>query len=53
MKPASDEQHPREAPRLLWPACGALCDIFWWGARRDAESVDPPAVPADSAGKES
>jgi hypothetical protein len=26
-----------EPPKIYLPACGALCDIFWW-ARRTSES---------------
>ncbi len=22
-----------EPPKLYFPACGALCDIFWWARR--------------------
>ena len=34
-----------EPPKIYIPACGALCDIFWW-ARRDppAEQPLPPTV---------
>ena len=48
----SDQQHPSDAPRFLWPACGALCDIFWW-APRESESVASPAPAAISPRKES
>ncbi len=27
-----------EPPKVYLPACGALCDIFWWARR----TPDPP-----------
>jgi hypothetical protein len=24
---------PAEPPKLFLPACGALCDVFWWARR--------------------
>jgi hypothetical protein len=24
---------PAEPPKLFLPACGALCDLFWWARR--------------------
>jgi len=47
-----DEQPPSDAPRFIWPACGAACDIFWW-AQRKLESVNSTAAAAASASKES
>jgi hypothetical protein len=47
-----DEQPTSDVPRFIWPACGAVCDIFWW-AQRKAESVHSPAAAAESATKES
>jgi hypothetical protein len=32
-----------EPPKIYLPACGALCDIFWW-ARRDPPA-EAPALP--------
>jgi hypothetical protein len=29
-----------EPPKIYIPACGVLCDVFWWARR------DPPAEPA-------
>jgi len=35
MEPPEKREHPRpgvaaEPPRVIWPSCGAFCDIFWW-----------------------
>jgi hypothetical protein len=38
-----------EPPRIYIPACGALCDIFWW-ARPDPAAEREP-VPISSSGK--
>jgi hypothetical protein len=35
--PASTHVEP---PHIFLPACGVLCDIFWW-ARRDPPAEDP------------
>jgi hypothetical protein len=34
-----------EPPKIFIPACGVLCDVFWW-ARRDPPSEEqlPPPV---------
>jgi hypothetical protein len=29
-----------QPPKIYIPACGALCDIFWW-ARRDTSPASP------------
>jgi len=34
-----------EPPKVYFPACGALCDVFWW-ARRDAPAAEPAPLPA-------
>jgi len=34
--PADASVERAEPPRVYLPACGALCDIFWW-ARRTPE----------------
>ena len=31
-------------PKIYIPACGVLCDVFWW-ARRDPPAEQPEAVP--------
>ncbi len=33
-----------EPPKIYLPACGVLCDVFWW-ARRNPP-VEEPALPA-------
>jgi len=33
-----------DPPKIYLPACGALCDIFWW-ARRDPSAKDPAPLP--------
>jgi len=33
-----------EPPKIYIPACGVLCDVFWW-ARRDPPAEPPAAVP--------
>jgi hypothetical protein len=33
-----------EPPKIYVPACGVLCDIFWW-ARRDPSSEEPAPLP--------
>ena len=43
----TDGEH-REPPAVYFPACGALCDIFWW-ARRDDSKVESPADLAEPA----
>jgi hypothetical protein len=41
--PASTHVEP---PQIFLPACGVLCDIFWWARR------DPPAeAPAPNRAK--
>jgi hypothetical protein len=30
-------------PKIYIPACGVLCDVFWW-ARRDSPA-EPPVLP--------
>ena len=32
-----------EPPKIYIPACGVLCDVFWW-ARRDSPAEPPAAV---------
>ncbi|HLX38200.1 MAG TPA: hypothetical protein VKR29_10375 [Candidatus Binataceae bacterium] len=27
------EEHPPQPPTVYIPACGALCDVFWWARR--------------------
>jgi hypothetical protein len=33
-----------EPPKIYVPACGVLCDVFWW-ARRDPSPAEPPPLP--------
>jgi hypothetical protein len=34
-----------EPPKIYIPACGALCDIFWWARRNPSgEKQVPPPV---------
>jgi hypothetical protein len=41
--PSNDEpDQPAQPPEVIWPACGAFCDIFWW-ARRKAETTQAPS----------
>ena len=40
-----------EPPAVYFPACGVLCDIFWWARRNDAKAeapADPPEPARDS-----
>jgi hypothetical protein len=34
-----------EPPKIYIPACGVLCDVFWW-ARRDPLAEPPAPIPA-------
>jgi hypothetical protein len=34
-----------EPPKIYIPACGVLCDVFWW-ARRDPPTEQPASIPA-------
>ena len=34
-----------EPPKIYIPACGVLCDVFWW-ARREPAAEQPAPVPA-------
>jgi hypothetical protein len=36
---------PAEPPKIYIPACGVLCDVFWW-ARRDPSAEAPAPIPA-------
>jgi hypothetical protein len=36
---APDASTSTEPPKIYIPACGTLCDIFWWARR------NPPAEP--------
>jgi hypothetical protein len=40
---AADElrAQPPEPAALYFPACGALCDAFWWARRRASAGTDP------------
>jgi hypothetical protein len=31
-----------EPPKIYIPACGALCDIFWWARRDPSHQVPAP-----------
>jgi hypothetical protein len=33
-----------EPPKIYIPACGVLCDVFWW-ARRDPSAEPPVPIP--------
>jgi hypothetical protein len=33
-----------EPPKIYIPACGVLCDVFWW-ARRDPAAEQPAPIP--------
>jgi hypothetical protein len=33
-----------EPPKIYIPACGVLCDVFWW-ARRDPPAEPPVPIP--------
>jgi len=43
-KPAVDSSAQVEPPKIYLPACGVLCDIFWW-ARRNPPSEEKAASP--------
>lgn len=43
-KSASRDTSHVEPPKIYNPACGALCDIFWW-ARRDPPAEGQTAPP--------
>jgi hypothetical protein len=45
MLPDDKNEAPKqvEPPEIYIPACGVLCDIFWW-ARREPAS-EPEALP--------
>ena len=45
--PASTHVEP---PKVYLPACGVLCDIFWW-ARRNPPSEEQGPVTAPAARK--
>ncbi|HUA33058.1 MAG TPA: hypothetical protein VMA09_05595 [Candidatus Binataceae bacterium] len=50
----NDGEH-REPPAVYFPACGALCDIFWWARRNDSKtesSTDPEANPSPVISRE-
>jgi hypothetical protein len=32
---------PPEPAALYFPACGVLCDAFWWARRRTIADADP------------
>jgi hypothetical protein len=40
-----------EPPKVYLPACGVLCDIFWW-ARRNPPSPEPPQSSVSPNGKQ-
>jgi hypothetical protein len=40
--PRLAHQHRAEPPRVYFPACGVLCDVFWWARRSPAEPPVPP-----------
>jgi hypothetical protein len=42
--PSVDSSSQVEPPKVLIPACGALCDIFWW-ARRNRPAEEQAASP--------
>ena len=35
-----------EPPEIYIPACGVLCDVFWW-ARRDLPAEQPAPIPEE------
>jgi hypothetical protein len=39
-----------EPPKVYLPACGALCDIFWW-ARRSSPGEEPAPAATSLAAK--
>jgi hypothetical protein len=39
-----------EPPKIYLPACGALCDIFWW-ARRSSPGEEPAPAATSLAAK--
>jgi len=47
-----DKKDPAEPPTVIWPACGAFCDIFWW-ARRKPDAARSPDTQPESSGDES
>jgi hypothetical protein len=47
--PAVDSSTHVEPPKVYLPACGALCDIFWWARRApSAEEQAPEPVKKES-----
>jgi hypothetical protein len=49
MPPDSEKKITRavEPPKIYIPACGALCDIFWWARRSPAAEEKAPKPPKD------
>jgi hypothetical protein len=43
-KSASRDTSHAEPPKIYIPACGVLCDVFWW-ARRDPSPEEPAPTP--------
>jgi hypothetical protein len=40
-----------EPPEIYIPACGVLCDIFWWARPNPPDASRPPMIPPSSSGK--
>jgi hypothetical protein len=38
-----------EPPAVFFPACGALCDVFWWARRSKPAAEESPADPTEPA----
>jgi hypothetical protein len=47
---APDASTQVEPPKIYLPACGVLCDIFWW-ARRDPSGAAQSSAPVSPNGK--
>jgi hypothetical protein len=43
------QNNPRlGSPEVIWPACGAFCDIFWWARRKPDAAATEDSTPAKS-----
>ena len=40
MDDRDEQKRSAEPPAVYFPACGVLCDVFWW-ARRPPEKESP------------
>jgi hypothetical protein len=42
--PAPDSSTPVEPLKIYLPACGVLCDIFWWARRNPSDEGEGPLL---------